>query len=602
MRHRTIAALSLALLLGTTSCTSVAPRPHPNPPPPGAASAGAPTTIFGSAVPATAAFADPAATTVGVRFTSTLAGTVSGVRFFKGAANTGTHVGALWDAQGRQLAKVTFPHETATGWQQADFDQPVPIQPGVTYVASYLAPAGHYAAAPYAFDGGPVVYESGPLTAVGGSFASGSALAFPAQSHENTDYYVDVVFSATKAETHVPAAFTPDYWAKWPGTAAWRDADRVPVGVWMQDPTTPFQGSDEAHAFRALGIDTLVGLWGWPTDDHGQVKSAAAAGLSVIAGGQACDPVPGSGWPCATADLPLAAQAARLGTGSLTGYQLTDEPDMNVPDGTAKGAGCLPPEKLRAYSDSLHRQDGTRPVLVNFGRGVAGGAISPGCPTEFSQYTASADIVSVDFYGVSDPSSPATTKGVRTYARTAARTRLLSPGKPVWVFLETPVQMLADSATASGAKAASPAQVRAAAWAALVNGATGLSWFCHSFAAPAADDACLRDGTSTATIKQVDADAQQYAAYWNAPPVVVGVSTDGAPVTATLRRAHGHTTVLAVATDSPSLPAGGPATASFTLPGRYTGPVHTEDGRELQAVDGHFTDRFTAYQPHTYSL
>lgn len=600
--HRRFAAVLGIALLGLTSCTSTSSGPKPKPPPP--VTGGATTTIFGSAVPTTPSFNDPAATTVGVRFTSTLPGVVTGVRFFKGAGNTGAHVGAVWDAQGRQLAQVAFQHESDTGWQQADFDRPVPITAGATYTASYLAPSGHYAALPNAFDGGPIVLASGPLTAVGGGFASGGALAFPAQSHENTDYYVDVVFSPAEAVTHVPAAFAPAYWSKWPAAKAWRDPNTLPVGVWMQDPATPYDGSDEAHAFRALGVNTFVGLWDWPSDEHGQVRAAAAAGLAVVAGGRACDPTTGGpgGWPCATADLPLAAKAAQVGAGTLAGYELADEPDMNVPNGTAEGAGCMPPEKLAGFAESLHRQDSTRPVLVNFGSGVAGGARSPGCPTDFSRYTASADIVSVDFYGLSDPSSPESTKGAWTYARTAARTRLLSPGKPVWVFLETPVQMQSGSLTASGAKAASAAQVRAAAWAALVNGATGLSWFCHSFVSQPQVDACLRDTGSAATIKQVDADAQAYAAYWNAPPVLAGVATQGAPVTATLRTAGGHTAVLAVALDGPGLPEGGPSTATFTLPDHYTGKVRTDDGRVLTAKQGTFTDHFSAYQPHVYTL
>ncbi|AUG76342.1 hypothetical protein CFP65_1444 [Kitasatospora sp. MMS16-BH015] len=607
MRARTSAALATALLgLVATACTSVGPVPHP--PPPGEGAGGAPTTMYGAAEPLTAAFPDPAATTLGVRFTSTLPGVVSAVRFFKGTGNTGTHLGALWDTEGHQLARATFKDETAAGWQQAELDHPVKIQPGVTYLASYLAPAGHYAATQNAFDGGPVVYGSGPLTAVGGGFATGATQAFPGGRQGNSEYFVDVVFTADRATGHLPSPAAPQYWAKWPTTKAWSDQDRLPIGVWMQDPTTPApnsqQGPDEAHAFRALGVNTLVGLWDWPIDDHAQVKAAEAAGLAVVAGGKACDPAPTGGWPCTTADLPLAAQAARVGAGGLAGYLLADEPDLNAPNGSAQGAGCLPPEKLTAFADSLHRQDPGRPVLVNFGSGVGGGFKGPGCPADFSQYTAPVDIVSVDFYGITDPYSPGPSKGVRSYGRVAARTRMVAPGKPVWVFLETPVQMLAASRTAAGTPAASPAQVRAAAWAALVNGATGLEWFCHSFAAGGAPvvDACLKDPASAGAITSVDEEAQRYAAYWNAPPVAVGVTTEGAPVTATLRTAHGRTALLAVATDAAALPTGGPAKATFTLPGGYTGTLRTEDGRELRAKNGKFTDTFTAYQPHVYTL
>src|SRR5262249_49540313 len=51
-------------------------------------------TIFGNAAtPAVASDSDPNAVELGVKFRSDVAGTVTGLRFYKGSANTGTHVG-----------------------------------------------------------------------------------------------------------------------------------------------------------------------------------------------------------------------------------------------------------------------------------------------------------------------------------------------------------------------------------------------------------------------------------------------------------------------------------------------------------------------------
>ena len=66
------------------------------------------------------------------------------MRFYKSTANTGTHVGNLWTANGTLLATGTFSGETASGWQQLNFTSPVDITAGTTYVASYYAPRGHY--------------------------------------------------------------------------------------------------------------------------------------------------------------------------------------------------------------------------------------------------------------------------------------------------------------------------------------------------------------------------------------------------------------------------------------------------------------------------
>ena len=48
-------------------------------------------------------------------------GFITGVRFYKGAGNTGTHTGTLYSASGSVLATGTFSNETATGWQMLNF-------------------------------------------------------------------------------------------------------------------------------------------------------------------------------------------------------------------------------------------------------------------------------------------------------------------------------------------------------------------------------------------------------------------------------------------------------------------------------------------------
>ena len=80
-----------------------------------------------------------------MKFTSDVYGTINGIRFYKSAANTGTHVGNLWTAGGQLLASATFTGETTSGWQSVSFSKPVPILPDTTYVASYFAPKGHTA-------------------------------------------------------------------------------------------------------------------------------------------------------------------------------------------------------------------------------------------------------------------------------------------------------------------------------------------------------------------------------------------------------------------------------------------------------------------------
>src|SRR5262249_24218177 len=96
-----------------------------------------------AATPAIAAFSDSTSVEVGVRLQSERSGFISGIRFYKGEANTGTHNGNLWSASGTLLARTMFESESARGWQHADFIPAVSIGAGKTYVLSYHAPAGH---------------------------------------------------------------------------------------------------------------------------------------------------------------------------------------------------------------------------------------------------------------------------------------------------------------------------------------------------------------------------------------------------------------------------------------------------------------------------
>ena len=88
---------------------------------------------------------------LGVKFYSEVGGTIKGIRFYKSTANAGTHVGNLWSSTGTLLATTTFTSETASGWQQANFTTPVPINSFTIYVASYHTNTGHYSFNPNYF-------------------------------------------------------------------------------------------------------------------------------------------------------------------------------------------------------------------------------------------------------------------------------------------------------------------------------------------------------------------------------------------------------------------------------------------------------------------
>jgi hypothetical protein len=142
---------------------------------------------------------DPGSVVLGVKFTADVAGSVTGVRFYKAAANTGIHVGALWSAAGAQLAQGTFSGESASGWQTLTFATPVAVTAGTTYVASYLAPSGHYSVTSADFASGPIdnppLHALADLVSPNGVFAYSATSVFPSSSYNATNYSVDVLFA-----------------------------------------------------------------------------------------------------------------------------------------------------------------------------------------------------------------------------------------------------------------------------------------------------------------------------------------------------------------------------------------------------------------------
>ena len=223
-------------------------------------SVGCPCTMAGPNVtPWTLDDGDTQSIEVGVRFKSDLDGTITGVRFYKSTANTGTHVGTLWTGDGTLLATGTFSGESATGWQQLNFATPVNVTAGTTYVASYYAPNGHYSVSRQWFympspTGGNSL-DSAPLHALGantgpnGVYSYGSASRYPTSTFFGESYAVDVVFNPK-----LPPGPVSDVSAiAGPGSATVRFTAPVTGGAPTKYTVTPFIGSTAQPAQTVTG-------------------------------------------------------------------------------------------------------------------------------------------------------------------------------------------------------------------------------------------------------------------------------------------------------------------------------------------------------------
>ncbi|MBW4028565.1 MAG: DUF4082 domain-containing protein [Acidobacteria bacterium] len=141
---------------------------------------------------------------VGVKFTVDTTGSILGLRFYKAAANTGVHIGHLWSSSGTLLATATFTGEGASGWQQATFSSPVTVLPGETYIASYLAPAGHYSAdtkyfATQGVDTSPLHALAEGVNGSNGVYLYTSSGGYPSISYNSANYWVDILYQASAA-------------------------------------------------------------------------------------------------------------------------------------------------------------------------------------------------------------------------------------------------------------------------------------------------------------------------------------------------------------------------------------------------------------------
>jgi hypothetical protein len=167
-----------------------------------------PCTIWpASTVPAQIVTGDTNAVELGVRFRADANGTISALRYYKAATNTGTHVGSLWSDTGTLLAQATFGGESSSGWQQVTLPTPVPVTANTTYVASYHTTTSFFADFGYFQSQG---VDSPPLHALkegvsgsNGVYLYGNGGAVPNQSYLSSNYWVDVVFNGSPGQPPV---------------------------------------------------------------------------------------------------------------------------------------------------------------------------------------------------------------------------------------------------------------------------------------------------------------------------------------------------------------------------------------------------------------
>ena len=544
-------------------------------------------TLFGSTPPKTGPDSERAYVELGTVFSSSKPGTANAIRFYKHSADTGAHYGRLWDSSGRLLASALFRNETTSGWQTVTLGTPITILAGRNYVVSHTTHGG-YAADPTYFSAGSK--RSGPLVAKKGVYRYGGG--FPSQIWRSANYFSDVSIAVT---VETPPPTTTSTTTTTPGTTSTTTTatttttppnttypvlasynrfangpryatSEFPYAVWLQDPT---RARDTTAQWKALGVNTYVGIWFWPTDagaypGHLQavLDAFAAAGAQSFAG--------------YTGASSLAALKLRNAS-TVRGYLLRDEPDM---DGTTAA-------QLAADAAAARAADPSRPNYVNFSKGIVNGWNNGVSVSDADKraFCASADIASVDFYGFTDPWEDR--PGATGYARAMDAMRAACGTKPIWAFVETTRPFDAARITAD--------QFEVAVWTLLASGADGIELFVHDFGPNGmGEDALLRDPAAAAVKTRVGVVGSQIRAVapllHQADKPVASTSTD-------VRALGKQGGIVAVNMSTAA------RTATFTtscLPGS-TVRVVPENRTVTVDSSGRFTDSFAPYQHRVYS-
>lgn len=363
--------------------------------------------------------------------------------------------------------------------------------------------------------------------------------------------------------------------SKWKNGPPFR-SDYFPLAVWLQNPAN-------ARRYQAAGINLYVALWQGPTEE--QLARLRKAGMPVI-----CDQ--------------NAVGLAHRADPTIVGWMHGDEPDNAQPvtdpvTGKRSYGPPVPPSRIVADYEELKKNDPTRPILLNLGQGVANDewiGRGPGAKREdYLTYVQGCDIVSFDVYPVAGLDRPDGENYLWYVAKGVQRLREWTRGrKRVWNCIEC--------TRINNGRRATPAQVRAEVWMALIHGSGGLIYFVHEFKPRFNEHALLDDKEMLGAVTAINKEIRALAPVLNSPPVAEAVtvrsSLPDVPIAALTRRHGGATYLFTVGMRNQR------ARAAFTLhglPKTATAAVIGEN-RRVPVRNGRFEDDFAPYAVHLYRI
>jgi len=352
-----------------------------------------------------------------------------------------------------------------------------------------------------------------------------------------------------------------------------KDSSFFPIAVWLQQPSY-------AYPYKQAGINLYIGN----TLNSSEWNQFKVDKMKVI-----CDQ--------------NAFALSHLSDTLIFGWSQQDEPDnAQWNDVTKTYDPCIDPDTIIARYASIRAKDTTRPVFLNMGQGVSyTNWIGRGdCsnktnmyPVYNNGYLKGCDIASFDIYPVN--SNDAVTKNNLWYVPKGIDSlrKWTEYKKPVWCWIET------TKIDANSSRKPTTAEVRSEVWMAIIHGATGIGYFCHSWSPSFDDAALLHDTAMIAAVKKINQQIASLATVINstntAGYATVKSSNAAVPIDIMTKNRGGADYLFAASMRS------GTTTATFTIDsGNYVEVLG--ENRFIAAPEGVFTDNYTSYGVHLYNI
>jgi hypothetical protein len=192
---------SACFILLTLGCKKELSAPHPPPPGPDSTFL----SVFTEQNPIDSTFNDSTgAIEVGAKFQSSVAGIITGMKFYKTTGNVGVHTGQLFDDSGKLLASELSQNETPIGWQTVTFRSGVPIMANTTYIVAYYSSLGNYTSSNLglvtAITNGPITLLADGTEGYNGIFKYTAKPAVPDSGYNSSNYWVDIIEKIEKIQ------------------------------------------------------------------------------------------------------------------------------------------------------------------------------------------------------------------------------------------------------------------------------------------------------------------------------------------------------------------------------------------------------------------